>query len=79
MNKGKIRKLNEEQIPAFDISKVPGNEPHYRTYAIKLNDKAFTIRKRSNLIWVDSHIVEQHGDDLLNCIGCYIDENLKKI
>jgi hypothetical protein len=66
----------EELLQRLNISKVAGKGSHYNTYTINIGESTFTIRKGSDLMWVDSGIVEQHGDEMLDYIGCYIDNNL---
>ncbi|KAA5532146.1 hypothetical protein F0919_15205 [Taibaiella lutea] len=65
----------EDLLQRLNISKVSGNKSHYNTYTVNLGESTFTIRKKNDLMWVDSGIVEQHGDDMLDYIGCYIDNN----
>jgi len=68
----------ETLLRSLNISEVSGEDhPYYKTYTVNLGENTFTIRKGDDLMWIDSEMVEQHGAEIMDYIGCYIDDHFK--
>lgn len=68
--------LAEKLLRNFTIIRIPGSDPDYKTYLINLDGSTFQIRKKQDLILISSDVVQKFGDEVMSCIGCYIDHNL---
>lgn len=56
------------------ISNIAKATPHYKVYTVNLGESKFIVKKKGDFMWVGSEVVKQHGADVLDHVGRYIDK-----
>lgn len=67
--------MEENSLNGFSVKRLPGDGSAYKIYLVTIGESNFIIRKSANHMWVPSDEVTKHGDEILNLIGNYIDDN----
>ncbi|KAA5532219.1 hypothetical protein F0919_15585 [Taibaiella lutea] len=66
---------HECSLQNFTVSRVEEEDGPYKTYIVTIGEDSFTVRKSDDHMWISGDAAKLHGDDILNSIGCYIDNN----